>query len=323
MEQRIAGHEGAVRPPDMPPRSDPGAPSLPPQGAPEPSVGPSRISDLMPDTPMQKVVLPGLVDFFVGNLVVPGRFEPHRVSGYVTRLEDVPTGTAAELFRSYGLDQVPGWPPSRDLHVLRFYAHNAALYQSPYDRSVYQIPLMELAAGTELWRIDPTGTEQRVAAYLNRQIGWVGTAPVLLGPGRWNQAPVTLRPTVRRGAVATYRDVDYDVDFGPAPGEVTLHPLPGQDPPPDFTEQAGKYSLTVRIADLEVLAHLRWRGVWRGLTVELVESGPEQAVVHYVGDAGQRAMELGLAEVDYRVWRGPVPKAELAEVHQESISLKR
>lgn len=277
--------------------------------------------ELRPDTPMQKVVLPGLVDLTLGNVTVPGRFDPHRVAGFVTRLEDVPSGTATELTHRYGLDQVPGWPDSADLHVLRFYAHSPVPFVAPFERNVYQMELLELPAGTELWRIDDHGTEQRIAAYLHRQIGWVGTAPVVLGPGRWNRPPVPLRPSVRRGLVAQYQGGDFDADFGPRPGEVTLHPLPGNAVPEGFLEQAGTYARAVQVSDLDELVMLRWRLTWQGLPVELIESGPNQCVVHYLGDDGQHATDLGLAEVDYRVWRGAVPRSELSNVNRECIPL--
>ena len=107
---------------------------------------------------MQKVVLPGLVDLLLGNVTVPGRFDPHRIAGFVTRLEDVPTGSAWDLARRYGLDQVPGWPVSSELHVLRFFARHPAPFISPFGRHVYQMDLLELPAGTELWRIDSSTT---------------------------------------------------------------------------------------------------------------------------------------------------------------------
>lgn len=277
--------------------------------------------ELVAETPMQKVVLPGLVDLFLGNVVVPGRFEPHRAAGFVTRLTDVPNTTAGDLYRRYGLQHVPGWPSTRDLHVLRFFAHTAAGFAAPFGRSVFRMELAELPAGTELWRIDERGDEQRIAAYLHRQIGWVSTVPVLLGPGRWNQAPVALRPTVRRGLVAHYRGDDFDADFGPQPGEVTLHPLPGVRPPEDFAEQAGARFLVVPIPDLDSLSLVRWCGTWQGLPVELVHAGPEQLTVQYQGEEGQRANDSGLAEVDYRVWRGGVPRGEVAGVRDEAIGL--
>lgn len=291
------------------------APVPPPQDAP-------WAPGLHPDTPMQKVVLPGLVDLLLGNVTVPGRFDPYRISGFLTRLEDVPSGSAWDLARRYGLDQVPGWPVTPELHVLRFYAHHPAPFRSPFQRQVYQLDLLELPAGTELWRVDSSGTEQRVAAYLHRQIGWVATTPILLGPGRWNTPPMPLRPTVRRGLAAGYRGADFDADFGPRPGEVTLHPLPGRRAPEGFTERAGTRSLQVPVAELDSLVLMRWRAVWRDLPVDLVDSGPDEAVVHYIGADGQRASDLGLAEVDYRVWRGPVPRAELSEVRQESTTLR-
>jgi hypothetical protein len=282
---------------------------------------PSRVPELTPDTPMQKVVLPGLVDLTLGNVVVPGRFDPHRIAGFVTRLEDVPASPSAELLQRYGLDQVPGWPVTDDLYVLRFYAHSPQLYIAPFDCSVYQVDLIELPAGTEMWRIDSAGDEQRVGAYLHRQVGWIGTEPPMLGPAGWNRPPVSARPTVRRGLVAEYHGADFDADFGPRPGEVTLHPLAGTQPPEEFIDQAGAYAFAVAIDELDSLDVLCWRGGWHGLPVELVDSLPDQAVIHYIGENGPRAADFGLAEVDYRVWRGCVPRTELTDLQEQRTSL--
>ena len=270
---------------------------------------------------MQKVMLPGLVELTLGNVVVPGRFDPHRIAGFVTRLEDVPASSSSELVRLYGLNEVAGWPASDDLHVLRFYAHSPQLYMAPFESSVYQVDLVELPAGSELWCIDSQGGEHRVGAYLNRQVGWVSTGPNLLGPAGWNRPPAPLRPTVRRGLVAQYRGEDFDADFGPQPGEVTLHPLPGKRAPEDFSEQPGVATLSVMIEELDSLDLVRWRAGWHGLPVELVESGAEQAVIHYIGENGPRAADLGLAEVDYRVWRGCVLRNELSDVAEQRVTL--
>ena len=308
----------------LPDASGPGSPfkaAGPPPVPPQPPVA-LPIPPLAPDTAMQKVVLPGLVDLYLGNVVVPARFEPHRTAGFVTRLQDVPTAPAEELGNRYGLDQVPGWPRASELYMLRFYAHSPAPFIAPFERNVYQMDLMELAAGTELWRIGADGSERRMAAYLHRQIGWVPTGEVWLGPARWFPAPVPLRPTVRRGLVARYRGEDFDADFGPRPGQVTLHPLPGRPAPAGFADQAGARTATVERAELETLQLVRWRTTWRGLPVALVDSGPTHAVVHYLGEAGERAAEQGMAEVDYRVWRGSAPHAELddAEPSAQPVS---
>lgn len=278
---------------------------------------PGQVPELKPDTAMQKVVLPGLVELTLGNVVVPGRFDPHRIAGFVSRLEDVPATSSSELIRRYGLNEVAGWPVTEELYVLRFYAHCPQLYIAPFERSIYQVDLVELPAGTELWRIDSQGDEQRVGAYPNRQVGWVSTRPAMLGPASWNRPPAPLRSAMRRGLVAQYHGGDFDADFGPRPGEVTLHPLPGED----LLEQAGVPALSVMISDLDSLDLVRWRGGWHGLPVELVESGSEQAVIHYIGQNGPRAADLGLAEVDYRVWRGSVPRSELTDVAEERAAL--
>lgn len=282
---------------------------------------PSQVPELTPDTAMQKVVLPGLVELTLGNVVVPGRFDPNRIAGFVTRLEDVPASPSAELLRRYGLDQVAAWPVTDDLHVLRFYAHSPQLYIAPFEASVYQVDLLELPAGTELWRIDSAGGEHRVGAYLHRQIGWISTGSPMLGPAGWNRPPASSRPTVRRGLVAEYHGADFDADFGPRPGEVTLHPLPGTRPPAEFLDPAGAYALAVAIDELDSLDMLCWRGGWHGLPVELVESLPDHAVIHYIGENGPRAADLGLAEVDYRVWRGCVPRSALTDVGEQRTAL--
>ncbi len=283
---------------------------------------PGQMPELKPDTPMQKVVLPGLVELTLGNVVVPGRFDPHRIAGFVMRLEDVPASSSSELVRRFGLNEKADWPVTDELYVLRFYAHSSQLYINPFACDVYQVDLIELPAGAELWRIDAQGAEQRMGAYLNRQVGWVSTGPAMLGPGCWNRPPVPLRPTVRRGLVARYRGGDFDADFGPRPGEVTLHPLPATRPPEELIDQAGACALPVIICELDSLDLVRWRGGWHGLPVELVESGPEQTVIHYIGENGSRAAKLGLAEVDYRVWRGSVPRSELADVQEQRVALR-
>jgi hypothetical protein len=301
-----------------PERAPCGAPLAP---APPPLRVPSQTRELTPDTTMQKVMVPALVELTLGNVVVPQRFDPYRIAGFVMRLEDVPASPASELVRCFGLDQVAGWPVTDELHVLRFYAHSPQLYIAPFDSGIYQIDLIELPAGAELWRIDSRGEEQRVGAYLNRQVGWVSTRPPMLGPAGWNRPPAPLRPTVRRGVLAQYRGVDFDADFGPRPGEVTLHPLPGQQPGEDFIETAGAYTLPVMIDKLDSLEVARWCGGWHGLPVELVDTGPERAVIHYLGRNGPRAADLGLVEVDYRVWRGCVPRTELVNVRQQRCAL--
>lgn len=289
--------------------------------APPPLRVPEQMPELSPDTAMQKVVLPGLVELTLGNVVVPQRFDPYRIAGFVVRLEDVPADSSSELVRRFGLDQVVGWPVTEELHVLRFYAHSPQLYTAPFECGVYQVDLIELPAGTELWRIDSRGDEQRVGAYLNRQVGWISTGPTMLGPASWNRAPAPLRPTLRRGLVAQYHGGDFDADFGPRPSEVTLHPLPGQRPAENFIDQAGAYTLPVVIDELDSLDVVRWCGWWHGLPVEVVDSEPERAVIHYIGENGPQAADLGLAEVDYRVWRGCVPHTELTDVREQRVAL--
>ena len=144
-----------------------------------------------------------IADLYRGNVVVPGRFEPHRTAGFCTRFQDVAARTAADIAESYGLDRVPEWPLGGPVYVLRFRAGQPALYRTSYGGNTaagarrmgtttvlpppflgtgytpsrshvipeYLLDLIELPAGTEMWQITESGEERRVARYLHRQSG--------------------------------------------------------------------------------------------------------------------------------------------------------
>jgi hypothetical protein len=307
---------------------------------------------LGPATPLQRVVHPALVPLYLGNIAVWGRFEPHRTAGFACRLQDVVRRTAAEVEAAYGLDKTPGWPAGGPVHVLRFFTHRTALWATTFGGNtvdgarggmVYPPPflgtgytpgglpeyasqLMELPAGTELWRIDPDGGEHRVGRYAHRQLGWTAvgatsTDAAGFGPPAWFAGPAPLRPTVRRGLVARYRDTDFDADFGPRADEVTLHPLPGATAPTDFDERDGTWSKVVKDVELDGLAHLRQRCTWRGAQFELAASNPSAAVLHHLGHNADEATALGLTQTDLHVWQTVVPTRELTDVHPELTPL--
>lgn len=307
-----------------------------------------RPAGLAPTTILQKAVHPALAELYLGNVTVPGRFEPHRVEGFVARFKDIPQGGAAEIAEAYGLDKIDGWP-SGAVHVLRFRAGAELIYTTTFggqdtesaqkmgSRVVYPAPflgtgytpstkhtvpeyfmeLSEIPAGTELWRLDEDGSSARLGKYVHRQIGWIRTGGASFGPAAWSDGPAPLRPTVRRGITARFRGVDFDADFGPGTGEITLHPMPGTQAPPDFTEREGTYSLIIQDAQAEQLDLRRQLCTWRGQPFELVDLGPQNGVLHYLGENYEVATNLGLSEVDYRVWRTTVARTELTDVRPE------
>lgn len=308
-----------------------------------------KAAGIGPETILQKIVHPAVAQLHLGNVVVPGRFEPHRTAGFVTRGQDFPQGTADQFAETFGVDKVEGWPKGTQ-YVLRFLAHTTQIFDTSFGgptlegaqkmgtTRVYPLPftgtgytpsaqpipeyvmeLSELPAGTELWRFEPDGSSSAVGKYIHRQIGWYPIGDVGFGPGRYWQAPVPLRPTVRRGLVATYRGQGFDVDFGPRPGILTLHPLAGQPAPQDFTEGV----LEVPDAAVEELAYLRKLCTFRQAEFEIIGIQGDQAVLHFLGENYEVARQLGLTEVDFRQWRAVVARTELSDVRDEVRTIRR
>ncbi|MET8759366.1 hypothetical protein [Lentzea sp. NPDC004782] len=308
-----------------------------------------KAAGIGPETILQKIVHPAVAQLYLGNVVVPGRFEPHRTAGFVTRGQDFPQGTADQFAETFGVDKVEGWPKGTQ-YVLRFLAHTTQLFDTSFGgptlegaqkmgtTRVYPVPftgtgytpsaqpipeyvmeLAELPAGTELWRFEPNGEGRSVGKYIHRQIGWYPIGDVGFGPGRFWQAPVALRPTVRRGLVATFRGQSFDVDFGQRPGVLVLHPLAGQPAPQDFVEGV----LEVPDAAVEELGHQRLLCTFRGAEFEVIGIQGDQAVLHFLGENYEIAQQLGLTEVDFRQWRTVVPRGELADVRDEIRPIRR
>ena len=60
---------------------------------------------------------------------------------------------------------------------------------------------------------------------------------------------------------------------------------------------------------------------WRDAPFELLDIGPNQAVLHFIGDDHEIASELGLTQVDYCVWRTIASRSELGELRVETMRL--
>ncbi|RJQ76525.1 hypothetical protein D5S17_17855 [Pseudonocardiaceae bacterium YIM PH 21723] len=311
------------------------------------------MSEIAAATPMQKPLHPTVADLHLGNVTVPARFEPHRTAGFCTRMQDTHAERADEINDAYGLNRISGWDVGSAVYLLRFFAFNSFLYQVPIGGnsrtdamqrgtgtvypppfrgdgyapdSTHQIPeyymrFTELPAGTEMWKIQPNGAEERVGRYANRQIGWAPMGGIEFGPARWWGFPAPLRPTVRRGLTAFHQGQDFDADFGPKPNEVTLHPLPGATAPEDFTAQIGAKFKVVSTDQLDGMRYLRQLCTWRGQLFEMVDANQQSVVLNYLGENSEIAKEIGLSEVDYRQWRAIAPRSELQDIRQEATDL--
>ncbi|HWM05881.1 MAG TPA: hypothetical protein VNP92_26360 [Actinophytocola sp.] len=295
-------------------------------------------------------VKPAMAGLYLGNVVVPGRFEPHRVQGFVSRAHDTPEFTTAQLATEYGLTKIPGWGPTDEVYFLKFYACHTHPFRTSFGGATrevaadlgvgrvypppflgtgyfpgeqhrlpeYVVTLVELPFGAELWVQDATNTPRRLGRYRGRAIGWEREPEEpAFGEATWFTPPVPLPPLVRRGFTARYQGGDFDVDLA-GPGQLLLHPMPGRPAPPDFADLLGNRVKLVDHAELESLTFVRTLCTWRGATFEVLGRGPDTAVLHLAVEDYLTARELGLVEVDYRVWRTIAPAAELTDVRTDA-----
>lgn len=311
-------------------------------------MSPDAPAGLVGGTVVQLPVKPGLVGLYLGNVVVPGRFEPHRVQGFAGRAEDVAELDTAAMVRNYGLAKVPGWGSLDELYLLKFAAGHTFPFRTSYgssDREIaaelgvarvypppflgtgyfpgadhplpeYVLRLIELPAGAELVVRNGEG-ETRLAQYHSRKVGWIPERKDAFGEAAFFPPPVPLPPLVRRGYTARYRGGDFDAEFAGV-GRVVLHPLPGAAAPAGFNETYGFRMKVVEQVELDELTFVRTLCRWRGGTFEVLGRGRDTTDLHLVDEDYLLARDLGLVEVDYRVWRQTVPTAELTDVRTEA-----
>lgn len=288
-------------------------------------------------TIMQLPVPDHLAPYYAGNILVPGSFEPHRGGGFCVRTEDLAAGDADSFVAQHGLADAADWPRGEYFYGLRFYAAAPALYEvsfggrtrvgaqqmgtrrvlpAPFvgtgytnyaERAVpeYWMLLTELSIGTELWRVDGAGNQERVAVYGGRYTGWrpePGVEP--FGRYAWTAPPVPLPTSVRRGLYAVLQGVEYEAEFGPSPGEVTLYRR---------TEDGGVQSMRLPAEQCDTLTHVRLLCTWRGAPFEALSADADTIAVNYLGENYQEAAELGLPEIGYRIWRTSAPRSEVAD----------
>ncbi|MFG1639184.1 hypothetical protein ACGFMK_02745 [Amycolatopsis sp. NPDC049252] len=313
-------------------------------------MSPDAPAGLAGGTVVQLPVKPGLVGLYLGNVIVPGHFEPHRVQGFAGRAEDVAELDTAAMVRNYGLAKIPGWGPLDELYLLKFPAGHTFPFRTSYgasDREIaaelgvarvypppflgtgyfpgvdhplpeYVLRLVEIPVGAELWvhRADDAGT--RLGQYHSRKVGWIPEQKDAFGEATFFPPPVSLPPLVRRGYTARYRGGDFDAEFA-GPGRVVLHPLPGAPAPADFGETYGFRMKAVDQVELDELTFVRTLCRWRGGTFEILGRTRDAADLILVDEDFLTARDLGLSEVDYRVWRQTVPAAELTDFRTEAV----
>ncbi|BFU48048.1 hypothetical protein [Krasilnikovia sp. MM14-A1004] len=316
---------------------------------------PRKPSGLGPATSVEKVLLPSVADLHLGNVSVPGRFESHRTGGFVTRMQDVTARTAEEIAASHGVDLIEGWPRGGPLYLLRFSAGwpglfvttfggqtpegaarmggSPAVYPAPFLGTGYTpyqaapVPeyflfLADLPAGAQIHRVDPDGEQTVVGHYLHRRLGWLPVAGPAFGPARWWRPPAPAYSRIHRGLYVTHQGAEYEADFGPGPCQYTLHAVPGQPPAEGFAEQHGAWTKVVEDVQCDRAVYTRQLATWRGAPFEVVDTGGDNVVLNFLGENYQTAADLGLIEVDYRMWRTVARAADLTDAREEATEIR-
>ncbi|HEV8554868.1 MAG TPA: hypothetical protein VGR06_00535 [Actinophytocola sp.] len=300
-------------------------------------------------TVMHLPVKPSLAGLYLGNVVVPGRFEPHRVQGFAGRAEDTAGFGTEALVHEYGLDKIPGWGPTSAVYFLKFFASNTFCFRTSFGANTrevaadmgtarvypppflgtgyfpgerhplpeYVLRLIELPFGTELWVRDAAENERRLGLYRGRAVGWErNPEEPAFGEPVWFAPPVPLPPLIRRGLTARHRGGDFDVDLA-GPGKLLLHPMPGAAVPAGFVDNAGSPAKLVDHVELDELTFVRTLCRWKDAIFEILARNPELTVLHFAEEDFIAAADLGLTEVDHRVWRTIVPTGELTDIRPE------
>lgn len=285
-----------------------------------------------------------LVNLYLGNVTVVGRFEPHRIQGFVGRGEDTAGLSTAQLAQAWGLTKIPGWGTTSEIHYLKFYASNTFPFRTSYggntressaDMGVhrvypppflgtgyfpggmpipeYVVSLIELPFGAELW-VSEKDQERRLGVYKGRTYGWDrDKSTPAFGPADWFWPPQPIVTRVRRGFTARRRGQDFDADLA-GPGKFALYPMPGQPAPADFVDHAGSKAKVVDHVELDDVTFVRTLCQWRGATFEILARTDEAVLLHLVQEDYLIAQELPLMEVDYRVWRGFARPEDVTDV---------
>src|SRR5947208_4430703 len=84
-------------------------------------------------------VKPAMAGLYLGNVVVPGKFEPHRVQGFAGRAEYTAGFGTAQLVRDYGLDKIPGWGGTSTVYFLKFFACHTFAFRTSFGSTTREV----------------------------------------------------------------------------------------------------------------------------------------------------------------------------------------
>jgi hypothetical protein len=301
---------------------------------------------LSPRTVIQLPITRQLAERYLGNVVVPGTFEPSRMWGLCSRLVDVvAAGSGAQARAYHGLAEAESdFPVGDGLFVLRFETHWPALFRASFGgRSTagaarldstlvlpapflgtgytlyapaavpeYWLELTEVPVGAEVWHLAEDGAEgwaKGLARYPGRYTGWHAfPAAEQLGlPSR----PVAPAPagSIGRGPVVTLQGAPYLADFGPNPGEATVYRAAG-----DGTMM----SRQLEFGQCDGVSYHRLLASWRGSRFEVLASADRVATLVLISGNAEEAAQLGLTPAGRHAWRAQAPVDELSELTEET-----
>lgn len=268
---------------------------------------------------LQKAVSPGQLADYAANA-------SDRVAGFVLRAADAAGArTPAELYQAHGLGYAgsPWRPDAPSIDVLRFpvplknYVH-VAMAPQVIDRPPFtgtgftqweggQAPLflldeVRLPAGSELWRIHASGSEELLAVYTDVGYGWTVVAEGLGDDAR----PVP--PSFLAGWRATWRGEEFSADLLEEGHKVVLasavEPRAGLD---GFVRTArGVWRAEVPLAEISDIYELFVSCLYQGLEFRVMDVAADAQGrlfrLSYIGHDADFAEGIGLHKADAGVY---------------------
>lgn len=121
---------------------------------------------------------------------------------------------------------------------------------------------------------------------------------------------------IRDGYIASWGGAEYEA----SPGADSTVRLYATEPVAGFEEtQPGRYRRVVAVAEVESLSYVRTICTWRGEPFVIVGEHESWLRVEYTGGLAPVAEALGLDRIDQGVWQTWAPRAEVVDLHEETV----
>lgn len=123
------------------------------------------------------------------------------------------------------------------------------------------------------------------------------------------------------GYQARWQGTDYPASVFPQPDGLSIR-LYRSGPADGFDEvQPERYVRVVPAAECSALRFVTTVCTWRGAPFQVHDEQDDELLLEYTGGEVPVAQRLGLHRIERGVYRAMVPRAEVTELHEDSVEL--